>query len=821
MKTPRRKKNETPRDAAGAGRAAPVEAGDVQRYPWRDELQSPASSQPYAFAPSRTLVFSEELYRHDIGLRRSQRAVDSLLLGDALFVLATRPLELLRFGDAARGAGEAARVLLLEGAYHPASADADAALLHLPLRRSLLVVAPNAGLALELPLGPGAAPPAAYELDFGGGAGVAAAFRGLIASKKTEKKKNKIGAPPERSWRVGRLRRSAGAEVVVLAERGSDRLLALSLPPGAEAAPSACSVSLPSPLGEPLSLLSADALLSSSDGAVWRLSLDADGADGRVRAASAAPARSSLAEGVADDRRAALAALSPLEGGGSAGAGPGAAFLRLEPVARDARLRAAVSSAAAPAPRRVCGSGATAPDGGVASVVERGGAAALEAVSLSASELRSVELGDGAWLPPARDAVGRCFAVREDGLLRVFETESGAIEGALARWKTLVGYEAPPAAVSHVSTAEGPAREPRIGPGEAKHGREDPSGAPHVGGNTWAGGSGGSDTAGLGGRFGPYRLDGGHPVQQVPESLKGAPTDEAAARARAMAEAALRERLEGEAMGEEEWAAYEGALERIRAPLGALRRSLEALRFRGGERVWARHAAEGEVDEDKLAESVAGERNVYKRRERPEEGGEAPPAQLRIVVDVSASMYRFDGADGRLRRLVDTAALLLEAFGDEERFEVTVFGHSGDSARIPLVEAGGVPRERRKRAALLRAMRAHAQFCASGDHTVEATRTALRELRAADGGGGALCVVISDANLERYGIDGAALGKLFEPSGTLHAHFVMIASLGEQAAQLQRQMPEGRAHVCEDPAELPRLLGRILRDFVERVAEED
>ena len=29
-----------------------------------------------------------------------------------------------------------------------------------------------------------------------------------------------------------------------------------------------------------------------------------------------------------------------------------------------------------------------------------------------------------------------------------------------------------------------------------KHGKMDPTGAPHVGGNTWAGGTGGRDTAG-------------------------------------------------------------------------------------------------------------------------------------------------------------------------------------------------------------------------------------------------------------------------------------------------------------------------------------
>ena len=47
--------------------------------------------------------------------------------------------------------------------------------------------------------------------------------------------------------------------------------------------------------------------------------------------------------------------------------------------------------------------------------------------------------------------------------------------------------------------------------------QEDPDNAPHVGGNTWAGGTGGRDTAGLGGKGGPYRLDAGHDVHQIPD----------------------------------------------------------------------------------------------------------------------------------------------------------------------------------------------------------------------------------------------------------------------------------------------------------------
>lgn len=51
-------------------------------------------------------------------------------------------------------------------------------------------------------------------------------------------------------------------------------------------------------------------------------------------------------------------------------------------------------------------------------------------------------------------------------------------------------------------------------------GKRDPNNTPHVGGNTWAGGTGGRDTAGLGGKGGPYRLDAGHQVHQLSDEEK-------------------------------------------------------------------------------------------------------------------------------------------------------------------------------------------------------------------------------------------------------------------------------------------------------------
>lgn len=58
-------------------------------------------------------------------------------------------------------------------------------------------------------------------------------------------------------------------------------------------------------------------------------------------------------------------------------------------------------------------------------------------------------------------------------------------------------------------------RESGRDPTAPKHGKADARNQPHVGGNTWAGGTGGTSTAGLGGKGGPYRLDAGHDVSQV------------------------------------------------------------------------------------------------------------------------------------------------------------------------------------------------------------------------------------------------------------------------------------------------------------------
>lgn len=84
-------------------------------------------------------------------------------------------------------------------------------------------------------------------------------------------------------------------------------------------------------------------------------------------------------------------------------------------------------------------------------------------------------------------------------------------------------------------------RPPDMAPGGPKHGKWD--GQEHIGGNQFAGGSGGTGTAGLGGRWGPYRLDVGQKLVQVPEDQKQDLDEETKRKAQEMADAAYKKRL--------------------------------------------------------------------------------------------------------------------------------------------------------------------------------------------------------------------------------------------------------------------------------------
>ncbi|KAG5485809.1 hypothetical protein LSCM1_07222 [Leishmania martiniquensis] len=346
--------------------------------------------------------------------------------------------------------------------------------------------------------------------------------------------------------------------------------------------------------------------------------------------------------------------------------------------------------------------------------------------------------------------------------------------------------------------------------GTLKHGEVDDK--EHHGGNTWAGGTGGTDTAGLGGIVGPYRLDKGNPVHQVSPEEKRRVPKHLLEEARRMGRKALAERLQSIGMSEEEYEQYKRLQERVQPAVAQLRTLLMGLKATEGERVWLTGQTDGVWDDKKLVEGIVGEKNVYKRRV---DSKETHPFQQRykkrlvFVLDVSASMYRFNGTDQRLTKLLETTIMIMEAFaGFESKLDYSMIGHNGDSDNIPLVNFGAPPANQKERIIVCQKMLAYAQYCWSGDNTVKAMQRSI-ELVTKEKGDSYFVFVISDANLRQYGITPRELTEIIQSKPEVKMFCIFIATLGAQASHLQQQLPAGHGYECMRTDVLPQVLRQI------------
>lgn len=320
-----------------------------------------------------------------------------------------------------------------------------------------------------------------------------------------------------------------------------------------------------------------------------------------------------------------------------------------------------------------------------------------------------------------------------------------------------------------------------------KHGQIDKKNDPHVGGNTWAGGSGGRDTAGLGGKGGPYRLDAGHKVHQLSEEEKNAIPEEVKEAARAMNRKAFEEKLKEIKMSRYDHNIYEQFSKPVKPHVNTLRNILNSLEAKAKERHWQKHQTSGELDDMKLVEGITGEKNIYKMRtdQDPEPGQpQEKPKRLTVVVDVSGSMYRFNGYDGRLDRTLEAVTMLMESFeGFEGKIQMNVVGHSGESPCLPFVDHKNPPNDDKRRLETLKMMHAHSQYCWQGDNTLNATQLAVDEIAKEDCDE-AIVVVLSDANLDRYAIPPKKLTEmLMKQEPKVHAYMIFVGSLGPEAEQ--------------------------------------
>jgi hypothetical protein len=154
---------------------------------------------------------------------------------------------------------------------------------------------------------------------------------------------------------------------------------------------------------------------------------------------------------------------------------------------------------------------------------------------------------------------------------------------------------------------------------------------------------------------------------ELPPTLASSPSrarsDEARAAARDMAKAELAKRLQQIDMTAHELNAYATYLNRVQREAQQLRLVLEASEARQKQREWLTNQQMGELDDAKLVDGATGERLIYKRRGEATPMHGAPqslPKRLCFLVDISGSMYRFNGSDKRLDRMLETATMIME-----------------------------------------------------------------------------------------------------------------------------------------------------------------
>ena len=74
--------------------------------------------------------------------------------------------------------------------------------------------------------------------------------------------------------------------------------------------------------------------------------------------------------------------------------------------------------------------------------------------------------------------------------------------------------------------------------------------------------------------------------------------------------------------------------------------------------------------------------------------------------------------------------------------------------------------------------------------------------------------LLSDANLERYGIRPTALASVLSANPSVHAHAIFLSSVGGEAERLRAALPAGRASICLDAKEVPKAFKTSFQESV-------
>jgi len=257
--------------------------------------------------------------------------------------------------------------------------------------------------------------------------------------------------------------------------------------------------------------------------------------------------------------------------------------------------------------------------------------------------------------------------------------------------------------------------------------------------------------------------------------------------------------------------AYQGLLEpSLKRQIAMLQSALDQRRQQTRTGRWLRFQPRGDLDEHAIVECALGSERIYKYRERiahvyePSMVYPAQRTRIALVLDLSGSMYTKDNVDGRLRRCVECALLVIEACRDlHSEYDYAIFGHSGSTSALELVSFGSPPATIKDTLRIVQRMIEHARTCKSGDKTIAAVRRALKAILKAPAKE-YLLFLISDADFaSSYGESILSLNAALTAEVRVATVALFVASDNRAHIEaLCRELPVGRGAACYDTEDL-------------------
>lgn len=264
---------------------------------------------------------------------------------------------------------------------------------------------------------------------------------------------------------------------------------------------------------------------------------------------------------------------------------------------------------------------------------------------------------------------------------------------------------------------------------------------------------------------------------------------------------------------------YSRFVEATHREVHILKQLLESREMVREERQWISGQTSGELDQRRIADALAGEPRVFRRRAEvaPEDAWALLPKRMSFLFDLSASMSRFNSHDGRLDRSLEMAVLVMESFSSfPNKYQYRILGHSGEEVSVPFVneESPAI----RRRMEVVKEMGHHSAHCARGDSTVDALTAEVDYLasKAAESDE-TILVLLSDANFGVYGANG--INELREAldnasSVGVNCFIVFVGTLRDQATSIMEKLPHNRAFVCLDTKEIPTIFSMIFAAII-------